>query len=31
VEEYEKCADIQKIFKQVFKKETEPIFPTFLA
>lgn len=31
VEEYEKCADIQKLYKQVFKKETEPIFPTFLA
>lgn len=31
VEEYEKCSDIQKLYKQVFKKETTPIFPRFLS
>ena len=31
MEEYEKCSDIQKVYKQVFKGETEPIFPKFLS
>lgn len=31
IEEYEKCSDIQKIFKQEFKTETTPIFPKFLS
>lgn len=29
VEEYEKCSTIQKVYKQAFKKEISPIFPTF--
>jgi hypothetical protein len=29
VEEYEKCTVLQKVYKQAFKKEISPIFPTF--
>ncbi len=29
IEEYEKCLVIQKVYKQTFKKEISPIFPTF--
>jgi len=29
VEEYEKCTVLQKVYKQTFKKEISPIFPTF--
>jgi len=31
MEEYEKCTVIQKVYKEVFKEETEPIFPKFLS
>jgi hypothetical protein len=31
MEEYEKCSDIQKVYKKAFKQQTEPIFPKFLA
>jgi len=30
MEEYEKCSEIQKIYREVFKEETSPIFPNFL-
>lgn len=29
IEEYEKCSVIQRVYKQAFKKEISPIFPTF--
>ena len=29
VEEYEKCTVLQKVYKQTFKKDIVPIFPTF--
>ena len=29
IEEYEKCSAIQKVYKQAFKKDISPIFPTF--
>ena len=31
MEEYEKCTVIQKVYKEAFKVETEPIFPKFLS
>ena len=31
MEEYEKCTVIQKVYKEVFREETEPIFPKFLS
>ena len=31
MEEYEKCTVIQNVYKEVFKAETEPIFPNFLS
>ena len=29
IEEYEKCTVLQKVYKQTFKKDMVPIFPTF--
>ncbi len=29
IEEYEKCTVLQKVYKQTFKKDVVPIFPTF--
>ena len=29
IEEYEKCTVLQKVYKQAFKKDMVPIFPTF--
>ena len=31
MEEYEKCTVIQKVYKQAFKEDTDPIFPKFLS
>ena len=31
IEHYEKCSDIQKIYRKVFKKDPTPIFPNFGA
>lgn len=30
MEEYEKCSEIQKIYIDIFKENTSPIFPNFL-
>jgi len=29
IEEYEKCTVLQNVYRQAFKKEISPIFPTF--
>ena len=31
MEEYEKCTVIQKVYKEAFRSEAEPIFPKFLS
>ena len=30
MEEYEKCSEIQSVYRKVFKREPSPIFPSFL-
>ena len=31
MEEYEKCTVIQKVYREAFRSEAEPIFPKFLS